>query len=214
MKFRRRWNPPMKPSRSKKMIEPKELTVLKTKVSKLENNANAVVINSAEDYASAIDLVSKLKETGSNIKQIKESITKPLNEALKNARNIFAPLEVQFTSAESIIKGKLLTYKQKVDAEAKAKEDAIAKKVEDGKMSIDTAEKKMDKIERVDQTTKGKVGEVQVRKVKKIRITDEALLPRQYLVPDQVAIRRDALSGIVIQGVEVYEEETIAAGRY
>lgn len=192
----------------------KELTVLKTQVTKLENQVNSLTIESAEGYALAIDIVSKLKEAGSNIKAKKESITKPLNEALKSTRNLFAPLEEQFERAESIVKQMLLAYKRKVDAEAAAKDAAIAKKVEDGKMTLETAEKKLDKVERVDQTTRGNVGEVQVRKIKKVRITDEAALPRQYLIPDQVAIRRDALSGIAIPGVEVYEEETIAAVKY
>lgn len=195
-------------------IETKELAVLKTQVSKLENQATAVTIESAEDYSAAVDIVSKLKEAGSNIKVKKESITKPLNEALKNARNLFAPIEEQFERAEGIVKQKLLTYKRKVDAEAAAKEAAIAQKVEDGKMKLETGERKLDEIERVETTTRGKVGEVQVRKIKKVRIADETALPRQYLIPDQVAIRRDALSGITIPGVEVYEEETIAAGKY
>jgi len=192
-------------------IDTKEITVLKGQVSKLENQANAVKITTQEEYTIAIDLVSKLKETGSKIKNTKESITKPLNEALKNARNLFSPIEDQFEKAETIIKGKISAYKQKVDAEVKAKEDAIAKKVEAGTMKIETAERKIENIERVEQTTKGKIGEVQFRIIKKVRITDESLLPRNYLVPDMVAIRRDALGGTVISGVEVYNEEIIAA---
>ena len=74
-----------------------------------------------------------------------------------------------------------------------------------------TAANKMEQVERVEPTTFGKVGEVQIRKIKKVRISDEALLPRQYLVPDMVAIRKDALAGVSIAGVEVYEDESIAA---
>lgn len=196
------------------MIETKELAPLKAQVSKLENQANAVQIETQEDYANAADLVAKLKETGSTIKNKKESITKPLNEALRNARDLFAPIEKQFAAAESILKRKLLDYKRKVDEEARKKEEAVAKKVESGKMKLETAEKKMEAIERVETTTRGKVGQVQVKKIKKVRIVDEAMIPRNYLVPDMVAIRRDALSGSQIPGVEVYEEETIAAGSY
>lgn len=194
------------------MTDTKELAPLKAQVSKLENQANAVTISTSEDYTGAVDLVAKLKETGSNIKAKKESITKPLNEALRNARELFAPIEEQFINAEKIVKDKILTYKRKVDEEARAKEAQIAKRVESGSMKLETGEKKLDEIERVNTTTKGKVGEVQIRKIKKVRITDEAALPRQYLVPDHVAIRRDALSGIAIPGVEVYDEEQVAAG--
>ena len=196
------------------MIETKTLTPLKAQVSKLENQANAVAIETAEHYASAVDIVSRLKKTGSEIKKTKESITKPLNESLRNVRAVFAPLEQQFKNAEFIIKGKLLDHKRKVDEEARIKEEKIAKRVEEGKLKLETGEKKMEEIERVETTTRGKVGTVQVRKVRKMRIIDESLIPRNYLVPNTVAIRRDALKGIKIAGVEVFEEETLAAGSY
>lgn len=196
-------------------IDTKELTVLKGQISKLENQAQSVTIETQDDYTGAVDLVSKLKEAGKAIKDKKETITKPLNEALKNARDLFRPIEEQFDSAEAIIKRKLLDYKKKVDEEARAKEAKIAADLESGKIKkIETAEKKMESIERVESTTRGKVGEVQIRKIKKVRITNEILIPREYLVPDQVAIRRDALAGKEIPGVEVYEEESIAAGTY
>ncbi len=195
------------------MIETKELAPLKAQVSKLENQANAISIETKEEYIAAADLIAKLKETGSKIKYAKESITKPLNEALKNARNLFAPIENQFAKAESIVKQKLLTYKRKADEEARLKEEKIAKQVEDGKIKLETAERKIEKIETIETTTRGKVGEVQVRKIKKVRIVDAEKLPRAYLIPNESMIRRDALSGSEIPGGEVYEEEVIAAGR-
>lgn len=192
----------------------KELTPIKAQVSKLENQATSVVIESQEDYAQAIDIVGNLKETGSEIKRKKESITKPLNDALRSARELFKPLESQFEKAEKIIKDKLLAYKRKKDEEAKAEEAKIGAKVVSGGLKLETAEKKIANIDRVESTTRGKIGEVQMRKVRKVRITNEQLIPRRYLVPDMVAIRRDALGGTAIDGVEVYEEETVAVGSY
>jgi hypothetical protein len=63
----------------------------------------------------------------------------------------------------------------------------------------------------VENTTRGNIGEVQVRKIRKVRIVDAALLPREYLIPNEVVIRRDALGGKQIPGVEIYDEEVIAA---
>ena len=193
------------------MIDTKELAPIKAQVSKLENQATAVAIESQEGYENAIDLVSKLKETGSEIKKKKESVTKPLNEALRNVRDMFRPLETQFENAERIIKNKLLDYKRKKDEEARAEEAKVAARVAKGTMKLETAEKKMDSIERVENTTRGQVGQVQIKKIRKVRITNQDEVPRKYLVPDMVLIRQDALGGIVIPGVEIYEEETIAA---
>lgn len=192
-------------------IEKKELTVIKTWVSKLENQANEITIENQEDYKGAITLVATLKETGSKIKNKKESITKPLNEALRNARELFKPIEDQFSSAEKIIKVKLLAYAKKVNDEARKKEEAIAARVEKGTMKIETAERKIQEVEKVENTTKGSVGKVQIKKIKKVRISNEADIPREYLTPDMVAIRRDALGGKEIPGVEVYTEEQVAS---
>ena len=192
-------------------IEQKELTILKGQVTKLEVQSQSVTIETQEQYAFTVDLVSKLKETGKLIKEKKESITKPLNEALRNARELFAPLEEQFAKAEIIVKTKLLDYKRQKDAEARAEESKIAARVERGTLTLPTAERKIDSIERVSNTTKGSIGEVQIRKVRKVRIEKPDLLPREYLVPNESLIRADALSGKSIPGVIVFEEEIIAA---
>ena len=196
------------------MVETKDLAPIKAQVSKLENQALAVAIETQEEYEKAVDIVSKLKATGSEIKNKKESLTKPLNEALRSARELFKPIEDQFDNAERIIKDKLLAYKRKKDEEARAEEAKIAAKVASGKLKLETAEKKMDAVERVENTTRGKVGQVQIKRIRKVRITDQNAVPRKYLVPDMVMIRQDALGGIEIPGVEIYEEESIAAGTY
>ena len=214
-------------------MDSKELTILKGTVTKLQNKANEIVINDSETLAQAVDIVAKLKESGTNLKTLKESITKPLNEALKNARGMFAPVEEDHEKAEALVKRKILDYKQEQDRIAREKEAEIARKLAEEKAKLDAkveageiteekadatfgkklekAEEKIDNIDRVENTTQGKVGVVQVRKIKKVRITDENAIPRSYLKVDEVAVRRDALSGIQIPGVEVYEEEQLAS---
>jgi peptidoglycan hydrolase CwlO-like protein len=71
------------------MTENKEIVVLKGQISKLENQANEITITTPEENASAIELKAKLKDIGKQIKERKEAITKPLNVALKSARELF-----------------------------------------------------------------------------------------------------------------------------
>lgn len=217
------------------MENTKELSVLKSAVTRLQNSANELIIASPEDYAKGADIIAKLKESGSKIKEIKESITKPLNDALKNTREMFKPIEMDHEQAEATVKSKLLSYKAEQDKLAREEEAKIARKLaeEQAKLNakvaageitaekaeeklfkkLEKAEEKTENIARVDNTTKGKFGSIQTRKVKKVRIIDVNLVPRQYLIVDEVAVRRDALSGIAISGVEVYEEETLASTR-
>ena len=191
------------------MIETKELAPLKAQVSKLENRANEITITTAEENASATELKAKLNETKKQIKDRKEEITKPLNAALKSARDLFAPIEESFEKAERILAGKLIAYKQKVEAETRAAEAKIAARVEKGTMKLETAERKLDALPTVQKTTQTDHGRVQFRKIKKVRITNPDLVPDQYWVLNEVLIRKDALAGTPIAGVEVYEEEIV-----
>lgn len=218
------------------MENEKELIVIKSNVTKLQNKANEIVVTDNESYTVAADIVAKLKESGSKIKSLKESITKPLNDALKNARSMFAPAEEDCEKAESIIKTKMLNFKREQDRKAREEEEKIAKKLEEEKAKLDAkveageitsekadekfakklekTEEKIESIDRVDNTVKGKVGSVSIRKVRKVRIINDSIIPRKYLIVDEVSVRRDALSGIEIPGVEVYEEESLASSRF
>lgn len=190
-------------------INNQELITLKGQISKLENQANAVIIATPEENALAIDLKAKLKEIGQTIKARKEEITKPLNAALKSARELFAPIEEQYEIAENIVGRKLLDYKQKVEADARAMEAKIAARVEKGTMKIETAERKIEQIPTMQKTIKTSFGSVQFRKIKKVRITDLNLIPDQYWVIDEVKLRKDVLTGIVVPGAIMFEEEIV-----
>lgn len=187
------------------------LLTVKRRISTLESQAKMVDIEGAEDLAKATDIVTKLKDAGSNIKKIKESVTKPLNEALKNVREMFKPVEEQYTVSEKIIKDKILAYSRKVNEEAAIREQKIAESLEKGTIKQETAERKIESLDRVESTTRGSIGSVQFRKIQRVEIIDESLIPRKYLEVNMTAIRRDALSGVNIPGVKVVDD-TIVAG--
>ncbi len=191
------------------MDDIKDLAPLKSQISKLEKLANEVQITTQEENESALNLKSKLKEIGKEITKRKEGITKPLNEALKNARALFSPIEDQYENAENIVGKKLIAYKQKVEAENLEKEANIAERVEKGTMKIETAERKLDEIKTPEKTITTAHGQVQFRKIAKIRITNENIIPQRYWIIDQVLLRKDVLSDIVVPGVEKYYEETV-----
>ena len=191
------------------MNDTKELTVLKSQITKLNNTANEIAITTPEENGSAMELKSKLKDIGKQIKERKEAITKPLNDALKSTRALFAPLETAYENAENIVGRKLLDYKRKVDEEARKKEEAIAARVEKGTLKVETAERKMDEVQRTDKTVHTDHGKVQFRVIKKMRIIDETLIPKKYWVIDEVSLRKDVVAGIVVPGAELYEEETV-----
>ena len=192
-------------------IETKELTPIRAQASKVLNAAQGVTIKTQDDLIKAADITHNIKEVQKSAEAAKKKITDPLNEALKAARALFAPIEEAWKQAETILKTKILSYNREVETERLKKEAELAAKVEAGKMRPDTAAKKLELVPEANQSVQGKKGEIQFRTNRKPVVYDETLVPRQYLILDMVKIRKDALNGIEIPGVKVIEEKIIAA---
>ena len=188
-------------------INTKELAVVKTQVSKAVITAQQLQIKTKEELEGATSILSKIKAVGRLIQEKKESITKPLNEALKNARDLFRPLEAQWSEAEGIVKQKMVAFQISEEKKVEKKEEKIAEKVDTGKISFEQAATKIEKIERPEN----QVGNTTFKTIKKVVIEDATKLPREYLIPDEVKIRKDALAGIEIAGVKIIEEKIVSS---
>ena len=188
-------------------IDIKELAVVKTQVNKSISTAQQLTIKTKEDLEGATVVLSKIKSVGKLIQQKKESITKPLNEALKNARDLFRPLEESWEEAERIVKQKMVVFQVAEEKKVEKKEEKIAEKVDAGKITFEQASVKLEKIDKPET----QIGNTIFKTIKKVIIKDEAKLPREYLLPNEVLIRKDALAGKEIAGVEVIEEKIVAS---
>lgn len=186
-----------------------ELAPIEAQVSKAEAAANALQIKTVEDLTVATELLGKIKTVGRMITSKKEGITKPANEALKNVRAFFAPIERQWEAAERIVKDKMVDYQSRQLAKAAKKTEVIEQKVEAGKMNFEKATEKIEAVTPQKNVTTD-AGAAQFRTVKEVVIDDETLIPREYLMLDMVKIRKVALAGVGIPGVRVVEKQTVA----
>jgi hypothetical protein len=193
--------------------EDKELSVIKTQISKAISTAKTLEIATPEDMPSAVDLLSKIKTVGKLITAKKEAITKPLNESLKQIRAFFAPFEEEYEKAERIVKVKMIDFDNRMHLEAIKKQAVIEKKVSSGKM---TMEKAADKLEDIipKKSVATSEGAVSFKVIKEVIIVDESKLPREYMIPDLAKIKKVALAGIAIAGVEVQEKKIVAGTTY
>ena len=182
----------------------KELAEYKKQVSFVKKAASDLVIESAGDMAKGSDLLDAVKKVETMIIERKEQITRPLMTALASARDLFKPLEIDHAEAKITIKAKMLAYAIEEEARITKEKSRIEARVEKGTMRTDTAIKKMEGIG--DNQTS-------IRTVTKIRIVDENLIPREYLVPDMTKITEAVLrQKLFISGVETYEEKSIVGG--
>ena len=187
----------------------KELAPFKATISKAEAAVTALQIKTVDDLTGATELLGKIKTVGKAITQKKESITKPLNEALKNIRDFFRPVEAQWANAEQIVKGKMIDYQNEQIAKAAKETKKVEEKVEAGKMTFEKAAEKIEKVTPQKNVTTT-AGAAQFRTVKEVVVDNETLVPREYLVLDMVKIRKVALAGVAIPGVRIVEKQAVA----
>ncbi len=193
-------------------IKDQELVEIKSQVSVVEQAAKSLQVTNQEDMNKATDALHNVRMAEKYITEKKTEITGPLMKSLSAVRDLFKPLESNLSEANKVIKAKMLDWQVAEDERIEKEKARIAARVAKGTMKIETAASKLEEVGESGKTSKGEVGKSSIRTVKKVRITDENVIPRMYLVPNISLITEDILKkGITILGVETYEEKTIVS---
>ena len=174
-----------------------------------------IEITSKETMEEATVLLSRINRKWDEMKEEKERVTKPLNEALKAERARWKPMEDKAKEAVQEIKDKMTSYQLEVEAAAKIAEEKISNRVKAGKgnLSLETAVKKMEEVEQADNKVKTEEGSVQFVKIPDFEVMDVTLLPMEYILPNEVAIRKAMREGKKLTGVRYYESTQVRNSR-
>lgn len=200
----------------------KEVATLEKEIAPLVTKAGKIVITSKKEQDAAGALLAQLKSSAKKLKTRKEEITKPLNAALKSARDLFKAPEDKVNDAIDLIGSAMGSYDQLERARVAKEEEAIAARVGEGKghLKQETAVRKMDEIERPDDAVESEAGTVKFRTDKKLKITDRDALIRSIVALGDMSMldvrERDVLSFLkseptdskVLQGAEIEEVRT------
>lgn len=193
-----------------------KVDVAKNEVAKIKTDVANLDIKTADQFEAATKILVTVKKVGKNIKKQKDDIVKPLQLSVKNVRELFAPIETELSEQEEVLRRGLLAYQEKQAKKAQKKAEKIEQAVDDGEMSLQDGMGKMSNIKQAPSTVNTGEGSVGFKTIRKVRIFDVGLLPARYLMNEKVvaalasAVRKDALDGITIPGVEVYEEKQTA----
>ena len=157
---------------------------------------------SAGDEAFIAEILGGIKATAKEIKAKKEAATKPMNEALKTVRGWFKPLEDAYSKAETTLKEKVINRREQMRFDANAAREAL--------VNADTSEKaEAAKLALAASTPEDTPG-LQVRELHRFEVTDLAAIPREYLAPDEKAIKEALKAGEEIPGVAPRIQYSIA----
>ena len=199
--------------------ETKEIELVRVRASRMTEVSQSIVVDSEGTMLAAGETLREIKATAKAVKERKEQITKPMNEALKSARAIFAPIEAMCDDAQTLVSRKMLRWQndvelaaQKAEAAAKKKVDDANEKVQRGEMTENAARKlenKLDdKLAAMPEAVRSST-DFHTRENRKFRVLDESIIPREFFVLDEVKVRRTMMADIAIPGIEYYKEKTL-----
>jgi len=195
------------------------------------NKASLFVIVDNDSYLASAEDLKQIKAQIKAIEDYRKSITDPINEQIKRIKAFFDVPINKLKEAEEVIKGAILKYQKEQERIRLEEQARLREEAEKFRLELEQKAKKLEeqgkteKAEEVKQQAETiitpilandtvKVAGISKMKVWKYRITNESLIPREYLIPNEKMLTQIAKStkgALKIPGVEFYCEETIAA---
>ena len=192
-------------------INSKELAPIKGRQTKMEKVVNELSITNDSELAFATKALSGIKSFLKEVTAKEKEITKPLNEALKNARALFAPFKDSAKEAETLVKKKMIVYQNELEKKRREAEEKEAAKVEKGSIKPETAVRHLEEVAKPETHVKEGSASVTFKKVKDFEVEDVSKLPVEYLLANEVAIRKAMREGVELEGVRYFEKDVISA---
>ncbi len=174
--------------------------------------ANELVIVKNEDLVSATELLSVLNKHADKVKEEKEKITKPLNEALKAERLRWNPVETTLKTAIDMVRKKMSLFQTEQIKKENEEKLRIAK---DKRLRMDTAIEKMDNVEIAEESIETQSGSVKFRTDYEVIVEDIEKVPFKYLNVEvrKADVKAVMKNGIKIPGLSLKEVQVVANKR-
>lgn len=158
-----------------------------------------LTIKSQADFDLAGELLKELKTLAKQADQKEKSFTSPLLAVVTDIRDFFRPFKELIKQIEADTKPKMLNFIQ----QQKSRQEKLKDKFEAGELSISTYVGKSNALEVTN-------GAAQARKVWTAIPVNPELTPREFLVPDETAIKEAFKSGRKVKGWKWEQVESIA----
>lgn len=181
----------------------------------LVERAKGFLLASDQDYGTASEVISYLHKKSVETDNLRKWFVKPLQDHISQINTRFKKISLPIDEAISIMKGKMISFRQEQERKRREEEEKAARIRWENEQKLLKAKKpERVKIQEVPQVVTppppAAVLGSATRKTWVFTIEDEDKIPRDYLIPDQNAIRAAVRNGIrEIPGVRIYEQESI-----
>ncbi|TAL42350.1 MAG: hypothetical protein EPN91_08200 [Salinibacterium sp.] len=205
------------------------LSLVQPRVTSLAAQAQLLKITDAVTEQKAASMLVEVVAAQKVVKEKLETITKPLNAALKAARDVFAPATQKLAALETTLRQNLIGYKREAAAAAERLRLEAARKADEAAAAGDMQAALEHATEAVTVQTPARVvqasaavaaaasnvkyAQVASRKRWTFRLVNIKKVPREYLELNEKMVRAAIASKVRhIDGLEIYEEDGLAVG--
>lgn len=192
----------------------------------LLSQSQQLVIQDEGQFQEAADFLTKVKVRVKRLDTLKESLTRPFADALKDARNKFKMLSEPYENMEFTIKTKMNEYIRVREEKARREAEEARKKAEEENARLlaeqEAAKAKGEEVKELEPVEAAPVeapkiqarteaGMVYTQKRWAVKVIDESQVPREWLCIDQKKVNEAIKTGVrEIPGLEIFEESTVS----
>lgn len=196
---------------------------LRTELNTIGEKCKNIIINDEGTLSYGKELAKEAKSVSDKIETIRTELVKPLNEEVKSINNYAKELTLPLTNGIALIRNRILSYEnekekiriaeeqrirtEKLIAEMKRKEEEDKLKQENSEIKIPviatTEERELHQELKEVEKSKSK----DIRKVWTYRVVNLNLVPREYLMLNESAVKEAIKNGNYhISGLEIFQE--------
>lgn len=197
------------------LIPAEEASKLERSTSVMADAARSWEVKSEGDVEDVAKYLKVIAESKKTIEERRQFLVRPLNNHVSAINEMFKRFLAPALEADRILRGKIADFRTeqaRVRLEEQRRADAAAAALQ----------KRLDDEAAAEGTTAptvmpgtvlappSTIGNASMRKVWKFDVLDDDLVPRDYLVVDETAIRKAVAAGVrEIPGVRIYQDEQV-----
>ena len=187
----------------------KDVQVIEKKLSPIMEAVEKIEVVDEKTEHEAAHMLSQLNAVGDAMAEKKAKVYDPAWATVVAIRAEWKPKETILEGAIKAIRAKMASYRTRVQAEANAEAARIAARVGAGKghLSVESAVRQMEAIEKPVEVVTTGAGVVKYKDHPCMEVMDIELLPLEYHVADEVAIRKAMAAGKQLPGVRYWTEQ-------
>ena len=160
-------------------------------------------ITTQQQVTDATEFLSRSNNTLKLLTTVEDELTQPLKEQLDTIKEPFTAPKKQLKDVILSVRTALSNYQTEQLKLAQADAKRIAERAAKGTLRPETAIRKLDEIDTPQAKTVTTSGSLSFRATPTLKITDQSLIPHQYMLPNEKLILETLKAGTQVPGCAI-----------